>query len=342
MPRRAFLLGGSGQTGRALVPRLLEHGWEVTIGSRGGRPIPAGTAQVELDRNDGSALRSALAGGVDVLIDFIAFEPEHAEQLLSLRGLVRSLVVISSASVYADAQGRTMDEAGGPDSFPEFRVPITEAQRIAEPGPATYSTRKAAIEQLLLGQDELPATVVRPGAIHGPGGQWNREWYVVKRVLDRRRFIALADQGRSRFHTTSVDNLAELLWLAAERPGFRALNCGDPSPPSVLEIVRAIAGAMEHDWAELLLPRSQGLEGPGETPWSVPKPVVLDLSEAELQLGYRPLKSYERAVPRTIEWLVEATRRRPWEEVLPGTARNLPQAFDYEAEDALVAGLTAG
>jgi nucleoside-diphosphate-sugar epimerase len=273
-------------------------------------------------------------------VDFVAFEPEHAEQLLSLRGLVRSLIVISSASVYADSHGRTMDEAGGPDSFPDFRVPIGEAQPTAKPGPATYSTRKAAIEKILLGQDELPATVVRPGAIHGPGGTWNREWYVVKRILDGRPYIVLSDRGRGRFHTTSADNLAELLWLAAERPGLRALNCGDPDPPSVLGIVRAIAGSMEHEWAELLVSRSQERDGPGETPWSAPKPVVLDMSEAELQLGYRPVTSYERAVPRTIEWLIEATRGRPWEEALPGTARNLPQAFDYEAEDTLASGLT--
>ncbi|MGB2953058.1 MAG: NAD-dependent epimerase/dehydratase family protein [Gaiellaceae bacterium] len=332
MARRAFLLGGTGQTGRALVPRLFERGWDVVVASRGERPVPEGVEHVEVDRADSGALRAALGEGADVVVDFVAFEPEHADQLLALQDLVRSVVVISSAAVY-------FETAKGDDSqFPRLPVPISERSPIASPGPESYATKKAAIEQKLLAQDELPATFVRAGAIYGP---WSsaREWYFVKRALDRRRVVVLSYRGESRFHPVSVHNLAELIRLAAERPGRRVLNAGDPNAPTVLEISRAIAGVLGNEWAEVLVGDQLGV---GETPWSVPHPFVLDMTEAELELRYRPVTTYERAVPETVEWLVEATRDRPWREALPRAAELMKDDFDYQAEDAFIHKLTAG
>jgi nucleoside-diphosphate-sugar epimerase len=334
--RRAFLLGGSGQTGRALIPRLRERGWDVVVGSRGQREVPADVEHVEVDRGDGAALRQALGKGADVLVDFVAFDREHAEQLLSLRDLVGSLIVLSSASVYTDQSGRTFDEAKTPGQFPSFPVPIRErGQPTVAPGDESYSTKKASIEQLLLGQDVLPATLVRAGAIYGPGGSV-REWYFVKRVLDRRRYVLLGNRGKSRFHPISTNNLAELIWLASERPGRRVLNAGDPGPPTLLEISRAIAGAMNHEWTEVLLPT---LGEPCETPWTGPKPVVLDMTDAAFEVGYRPVTTYERAVRATCDWLVEATKERPWQELMPRMAQYMQDSFDYAAEDEFLRGL---
>jgi nucleoside-diphosphate-sugar epimerase len=341
MARKALLLGGTGQTGRAAAARLAEHGWDVTAASRGERAVPAEVEKaarvVRLDREDTEALRTSLGDGVDALIDFVAFEPAHADQLLSLRDLVRSLIVLSSGSVYTDAEGRAFDEAETPDEFPHYPVPIRERdQPTVTPGPATYSTKKAAIERALLDQDAIPSTVLRAGAIYGPGSTGSREWYFVKRILDGRRYVALPYRGLSRFHPVSTETLAELIWLAAERPGRRVLNAGDPDPPTVLEISRAIAAALDHEWTEVLLPGAVPRNHPSDTPWSGVRPFVMDMTEAEFEVGYRPATRYERAVVPTVEWLVEATRDRPWEEALPGAARYLEHSFDYDAEDAYV------
>ena len=339
MARRAFLLGGSGQTGRALIPRLRERGWEVVVGSRGEHELTPGVEHVQVDRADTDALRQALGVGADVLVDFVAFEQEHAEQLLALRELIGSLVVISTASVYTDREGRTFDEAKTPEQFPRFPIPISERdQPTVRPGGASYSTKKAAIERVLLGQTDLPASLIRAGAIYGPGGSV-REWYFVKRVLDGRRLVMLGDRGQSRFHPVSTENLAELIWLAAEHPGRRVVNAGDPGPPTLLEISRAIAAALGHEWTEVLLPT---LGEPCETPWSCPRPVVLDMTEAAFEVGYRPVTTYERAVPATCEWLVEATKEHPWQELMPRMAEYLQDAFDYEAEDELLGELVKG
>jgi nucleoside-diphosphate-sugar epimerase len=339
MARRALLLGGTGKTGRVLAKRLVESGWAVTVASRGVGPIekPEAAKHVRLDRGDSEAVRAALGTGVDALVDFVAFEPEHAEQLLSLQGLTRSLVVVSSAAVYADPRGRSLD--AGPDEVPEFRVPLTEREPTVVRDEPTYATKKVAIERALLSQDALPSTLVRAGAIYGPGDRGSREWYFVKRALDRRRVVILAHRGESRFHPTSVHNLAELIRLAAERPGRRVLNCGDPDVPSVVEIGRHVAAAINHEWAEVLVPGPPRDAGVGDNPWCLPRPFVLDMTEAEFELGYRPVTTYAAAVGETCEWLVAATRETDWREVMPLTAERY--GFDYEAEDTFLRVLAA-
>ena len=44
-------------------------------------------------------------------------------------------------------------------------------------------------------------------------------------------------------------------------------------------------------------------------------------------------------MPATCEWLVEATKERPWEELMPRMAEYMQDSFDYAAEDELLRGL---
>jgi nucleoside-diphosphate-sugar epimerase len=328
MPR-AVLVGGTGMIGRAAARALAADGWEVVAISRTGS-LPDGLAELGVqtavaDRADDAELRRAIGSGADVLLDTVAFGREHGEQLNALEGLVGSLVVISSASVYADDDGRALDGEG---ETPQMPVPILESQRTADPGDATYSTRKAELEQTLLG-GPLPSTLLRACAIHGPGAKMPREIFFVKRAVDGRRRVALAHDGESRFHTTSVENLAELIRLAAANPGNRALNAGDPDPPTTLEICRAIGGALEHEFEPVLLAGDEY-----DNPWGAPKskPFIVSMTAAEETLGYQPVTTYPEAVRETSEWLVdELAGGRNWE----GTY--LEGMLDYAAEDAVLA-----
>lgn len=342
MAGSAFILGGTGQIGRAVARQLADHGWRVTVTGREPAHFPSELAErdvlfAQLDRSAGGELAAALGDGVDVLVDVIPYRLGDAEQLLSLRSLFGSLIVVSSASVYADEHGRTFDdqEAG---IFPAFPVPIFEEQPTAEPGGGTYSTGKVAVERALLAAEDMVATIVRPGAVYGPGSSQPREWYFVKRALDGRRFVVLARRGEAIFHTISTENLAELIRLAAERPGRRVLNCGDPGLPTVLEIARAIADALDHEWVEVLLPGDPPSAAVGDNPWQAPKPFVLDMSAAEAELGYRPVVSYPEAVRETCAWLVAESGAGRWRNELPPY---MGAMFDYAAEDAFLASLTA-
>jgi nucleoside-diphosphate-sugar epimerase len=273
-----------------------------------------------------------VANGYDLVVDVIPFEAAHAQQLLELDA--GALIAISSASVYADNAGRGLDEARNAVEFPDYPVPVPETQRTVDPADTTYSPKKAKIEQLLLENDRVPAAIVRPCAIYGPGDRMGREWHFVKRALDHRRHVVLAGNGESHFHTTAVENIGELVRLLAESPRTAAYNCGDPDPPTVLEIARAVGRAADHSFEEVLVPDPD--EAAGQTPWSAAKPLVVDMSKAEHELGYVAAATWADALPRQVEWLIEATRGRDWREVLTRGANYLQ--FDYDAEDRFVAG----
>jgi nucleoside-diphosphate-sugar epimerase len=286
-----------------------------------------------LDRDKEGAL--SVANGFDLVVDVIPFEAAHAQQLLELDA--GALIAISSASVYADSEGRTLDEAQGVDDFPDFPVPIPETQPTVEPGDDTYSTKKAKLEHVLLENGRVPAAIVRPCAVYGQGDRMGREWFFAKRALDRRPYVVLTDLGAGQFHTTASENIGELVRLIAARPRTDVFNCGDPDPPTVLEIARAVGDVAGHHFEEVLLPDSAGRGEIGQTPWSAPKPLLVGMEKAERELGYRAATTWGDALPRQVRWLIEATRDRDWREVLTRGADYLE--FDYEAEDELVASL---
>jgi nucleoside-diphosphate-sugar epimerase len=322
VPRLAFvssalILGGTGQIGRAVARRLERDGWDVTIAARNNPPAELADLRfLRVDRSQPGELEAAAEHGVDVLVDVIPYTADDARQLVSLAGRIGSVVAVSSAAVYG---------------WTDVPVPIPESTPTVEPGDDDYATRKRAMELELLATPELKATIVRPGAIYGEAAPHPREWFFVKRVLDGRRVVVLAHRGASRFQVTSVENLAELIALAAANPASRVLNSGDPDSPTALEIGRTISAALDHEWTEVLLPGAEQ-DGVGGNPWGAPEPFVLDMTEAARQLGYEPVTTYEQAVKGTVEWLVEITRGHDWREVFKAPEHLLPM-FDYEAED---------
>ncbi|MFE9405659.1 NAD-dependent epimerase/dehydratase family protein [Streptomyces sp. NPDC006530] len=338
----AFVIGATGQIGRAAVRALAEDGWEVRAASRAGEADPNWPGEVRavrVDREDGAALAAALGDGVDVLVDMVAWGPDHARQLIGLADRIGSTVVISSGAVYEDDKGRNFDTQGEPDGSPRYPVPIPESLRTVAPGDATYITRKVALERELLGSS-IPSTLLRAGAIHGPHCQTPRELYFVKRALDGRPVRVLAHNGDSRFHPAHVSNLAELIRLAALKPGDRVLNAADGEAPTVAEIGAAIDEVLGVR-SELVL-----VEGPpphgtvGSTPWSVAHPIVYDMSAAERELGYRPVTGYAESLPATVEYLASRLEGREWSEAFPKMAKNYASVglFDYAAEDDWLAG----
>ncbi|WP_369037038.1 MULTISPECIES: NAD-dependent epimerase/dehydratase family protein [Streptomyces] len=333
-----MVIGATGQIGRVAVGALARDGWEVTAVSRGGgrdADWPEEVRVATADRADDAALAAAVGDGCDVLVDMVAYGPEHARQLAGLAGRVGSAVVISSLSVYEDDKGRNFDTQSEPDGFPEYPVPVTEDQRTIRPGESSYSTRKAGLERELLAvADQLPTTLLRAGAIHGPHCRTPRELYFVKRNLDGRRRRVLAYGGESRFHPASVHNIAELVRLAAARPGARALNAVDPEAPTVAEIAAAIDAVMGVEVETVLVDGPPPAPTVGDTPWSVPVPVVCDMSAAERELGYRPVVRYAESLPETVAWIEGRLAGRDWREAYPKMYETYGDLFDYAAEDA--------
>jgi len=332
LARTALIIGGSGQIGDASARALLADGWRVRcaqrhVGDLAPELIESGAEAIEIDRRDPGAIALAARGGVDALIDTIAFDEADAGQLLALQADVGAFVVISSASVYCDARGRTLDEAAE-NGCPDLPVPIPEDHLTVAAGPQTYSTRKVALEQALLQDATRPVTILRPGAIHGPASRHPREWWFVKRILDGRRTAPLAYKGESRFHTSATLNIAELIRTVLRAPATQVLNAADPQALSVTAIGETIAAIYGYEL------RLVAFDGPpvgqvGENPWCVPRPLVVDMARAEA-LGYRPLARYQDAVASACRSAEAAARA---EVAFPPY---LTAMFDYAAEDAFM------
>lgn len=306
---------------------LVEKGYDVTVGSRTETSLD-GSRHVQIDRGDDDAFAKATAGDHDLFVDIVAFNERHAQQLLLLEGRVRSLVVVSSVAVYADPDGKSW--LGSKKSSGH---PILENDPVVAPvtDGSDYAGGKVAIETTLLDSD-LPVTIVRPGAIFGPGDKASREWWFVKRVMDERRTVLLADGGRTTFHPVSSSNVAGVIAAAGETPGRRAVNCGDPDPRNIRGICDAVASVMEHEWVVIDVgpPPHDTL---GVTPWTTPHSIVFDLSVARNELGWSGSVPYEPSLERTVRWLIDVTEGRPWQEVLPEAGTYYGNLFDYEAED---------
>ncbi|CAM5443990.1 NAD-dependent epimerase/dehydratase family protein [Leifsonia shinshuensis] len=346
--RTAMIIGGTGQIGSAAARRLAADGWSVLVAHRGRHSGDSALADldittVRLDRDDTDALL-ALARGRDLILDTVAYEPKHADQLAALAGDVGSLVVISTASVYIGREGGYLDIVTGPDDFPEYPLPLRETDPTVDNAERTYSPLKAAMERRLLGVEHLPVSILRPGAIHGPFSPALREWFFIKRALDGRRTVLLSDDGGNRFSTSATVNIAELVALCADHPGRRVLNAVDEDDVSVAEIARAVYAALDQD-VEVVTFAGPPVNEVGGTPWSVAHPLLLSMAAATVELGYRQPVPYRAAVADAVDWAVREVRAgelrgEGWEQVFPTLAQRAAadRWFDYEAEDAFLAG----
>ncbi|WP_146243272.1 NAD(P)-dependent oxidoreductase [Curtobacterium sp. MCBD17_021] len=350
--RRAVVLGGTGGIGSQVARELLDvsgrggDDWSVEIVSRQGGPVAdelvaSGALARPGDRRDTALLRDLLRPGADLLVDTVGVTRDDALQLAPFLDDVGSTVFVSSKAVYVDEQGR---HANSVDK-PVFGGAVTELQPTVAPGDGDptsrdgYAAAKVAAEQVLLDHG-APVTVLRPSKVYGVGIGRPREWFVVRRVLDARERILLADEGRSVDHTTAASGIGSLVRLVADAPDRRILNVADDTAPTALEIVRTVAGHLGHTFDEVLL----GVDAPafvGLTPWSTPSPSVLDTTAARA-LGWVPPR-FADAVWSEVDWLVETAHRTPADGDVPwGADPFWDRMFDYGPEDAALVLLSLG
>jgi nucleoside-diphosphate-sugar epimerase len=342
--RRAVVLGGTGGIGSQVARELLGASgrggddWTVEVVSRNGGPVAddlvaAGAVARPGDRRDTALLRELLRPGADLVVDTVGATRDDALQLAPFLDDVGSTVFVSSKAVYADEQGRHANSL----DRPVFGGAVTELQPTVSPADGDPTSRdgyggaKVAAEQVLLDHG-APVTVLRPSKVYGVGIGRPREWFVVRRVLDGRERVLLADHGRGVDHTTAASGIGSLVRLVADAPDRRILNVADATAPSALEIVRTVAAHLDHTFDEVLL----GEDAPdfvGLTPWSTPSPFVLDTTAAR-SLGWVPPR-FAEAVGPEIDWLVETAHRMPW-----ATDPFWDRMFDYGPEDAALALLS--
>ena len=147
-----LFIGGTGTISSACVEQAVEAGFDVTVLNRGTSGAPHVDAKViTADVRDPAAVSAALGGRTfDVVVDFVAFLPEHVRTDISLfAGATGQYIFISSASAY---------------QTPPARLPIVESTPLRNPE-WQYSRDKIACEDELVRayrETGFPMTIVRP------------------------------------------------------------------------------------------------------------------------------------------------------------------------------------
>jgi len=333
---RAVILGGTGVVGRAIARRLLAAGWQVDVTGRDAAHVPAelaeasGFAFLESDRTDAAALRAAIGGGAELVVDCLCATEADALLVVPFLADADAAVMLSTKAVYVDEFGNHANSL----TKPVFPLPIRETDPTVAPGrgdPGSrdgYAANRVAAENALL-DSGLPVTVLRAGRVHGAGAARPREWVFLKRALDGREQLALAHRGRGGDHTTAAENIASLVETVAQRPAARILNVGDADAPTGRDIAETVAAHVGHRF-ELELIDDEVDAQYGAHPWDVVPPVVLDLAAAR-ELGWQPAP-YAAAVGVELDWLLR-------EHELDRTARFDDDPYfapflDYRLEDA--------
>lgn len=336
--KTALVFGGTGQIGSAVAEALLDHGWRVVAASQSGRRPPEhvfkrGLGLIEARQRSLSEIFDDVGQAVDAVVHPMLFDDVDTAALLACSGHFASLVAVSTISVYADGDGRSLETAKDL-GFPDFAGPVDETQSTVAAGPETYSSRKMAMENALL-DARIPVTILRPGAIYGSHARHPREWWFLKRALDRRREIPVAFDAGSVFQTSSATGLARLIELCLRDPKTRTLNATDWPAPTV----RDIAGAIEAS-TSLPVPIVPFAGAPpagshvGETPWSVPRPFVADSGRAR-ERGWTPGK-YADDVRDVCRWMMETVATSDWKKTFTTFSDYGYDPFDYAAEDTFL------
>ena len=327
-----LVLGGTRFIGPFVVRELDRLGHEVTVFHRGEHEpgLPRTIRHVHGDFASFDARVEDLRGlRPHVVLDMRALTRADATRVGAFAAVANRAVVASSCDVYR-AYGRLWrTEPGPPDPVPLTEDAPLRSQVIDE------GYDKVGVEEQL-GQLDIPTTVLRLPAVHGPGDYQHRLWSYVKRMDDGRPAILLDELVAGwRWTRGYVEDVAHAIVLAVIDPGAagRTFNVGAAPVATEAEWVAAIAGAV--GWqGEVVRAKSSVLpEYLREDDFDLRQQYVADSSRIRRELGYAEIVDPHEALLRTVEW----ERANPPGPDHPHLTR--VDRFDCATEDAALEGV---
>lgn len=340
---KILVIGGTGFIGPFAIRRLLEAGHQVTVFHRGKTAAPAGVQQIIGDRNHLGDFRDAISREkFDVIIDFVLSSERQARQLMAtLRGITARVLVLSSMDVY-----RAWGVHNGMEPGALETLPVTEesAVRTRPPYPPEILAKlhtmvawadeeydKVPAERIILGDQNLPGTILRLPMVYGAGDYVHRFYPFLKRMDDGRPFILFADHvAAMRTPRGYVEDVAAGIVLTAtsESAAGRIYNICEAQAFSELEWARKIAAATGWRGEFVPLPRDK-TPAHLTSPYNTAQHLVVSSERIRRELGYSEVTPPPDAFASTIRW----------ERAHPPEAAGDP--FNYQAEDEALASLRA-
>ena len=208
---RILSIGTTGFIGKPTLEHLIQLGHEVIVFHRGEREPPTGiAAEIHGDYRNLSEYRTPLQSQTpDVVLHMtIANERQAVDFMNIFRRFARRAVMLSSGDVYRAAGILHGTEPGEPDNAPITEDAPLRTQPHAYPPEAIQMLQKLLpwaepdydkipAERIVMGNPELPGTVLRLPMVYGPRDPLHRFWPVVKRVADGRTVIPIAEASRN-------------------------------------------------------------------------------------------------------------------------------------------------
>ena len=314
----AFVTGGSGFIGGALVRRLAGEGWSVHALARSeasaAKVRDAGAEPVMGDLDDVDAMRAG-AEGCNYAFHAAAALGEWGRREDFVRGNVEgtknALHACRNAGVrrFVHVGTEAALLVGQPLVNADETVPLRPDSK------AHYSATKAMAEQAVLdaNADGFETVVLRPRLVWGPGDTTILP--ALTEAVAKGRFSWIGGGGHLT-STTHVDNVVEGLVLASERgaPGnayfvtdgdpvvFRdfvtellaTAGVEAPSRSVPVAVAKPLAAASEGVWGALRRTSPPPLTRLAV--WLSARECTIDTSKARRDLGYAPVKTVEQGM----------------------------------------------
>jgi nucleoside-diphosphate-sugar epimerase len=327
---RALVVGGTGPTGPFIVNGLRARGYATAILHRGTHEldeIPADVEHIHADPYDGDAFAAAISGRrFDVVVASYGRLREIARACV---GRTERFVGIGGVPLYRGwMRPEDLDPRGLPVPVREDAPQVESAEELRK-GFMIRRTEEAVFEH------HPRAAMFRYPFVYGPRQPLPLDWCIVRRILDRRSAIVLADGGLTLATAGYVENLAHAVLLSVDHPersAGQSFNCGDEHTLTLRQRVEAIAHILGRSVEVIGVPATVALPSWPMLTHEESDHRVMDLAKLRSELGYRDVVPTQEALRRTVDWLV-ANRPEPggFVEQLIG------DPFDYAAEDQLIA-----
>src|SRR4051794_35060270 len=233
---RVLVTGASGVIGHAVCDELRQHGHVPVAMVRrpGSEPPDCEAVTGDLSRDVTEAVAAARPGAVIHLAAEIA--SQRSEDKLrevnvdGTRRLLDACRALPEAPRFVFVSTVVTGEAGGRVLTPDEPLPVS----------TPYGRTKQEGETMAL-DSGLPAVVVRPSHVYGPGGWYADE--MVKRLESPGRF-AVIGRGENLWDVVRAEDVASALVLAAQgaAPGA-GFPCAARQPPPPHHLLKITAHA---------------------------------------------------------------------------------------------------
>ena len=301
-----LVIGGTLFIGRRLVKELVRKGHSVTVLHRKPKhDLGRHVASIRADRNDGAAVKTALAGKhFDVVFDNV-YDWERGTTSSQVQATVQSCgdnlsryIFMSSVAAYGDGLNHHEGDALASEDHPD-----------------AYTRNKANSERLLFrmhSRSGLPAVTLRPPFLYGPGNPYYREAFFWDRLRDKRPVIIPGD-GRRLMQFVHVDDLVWCALQAMENPAAvgHSFNIANLRPLVQMEAIEAFATAAKRPMPPLVRIQREMLLRAGGHPIKGPKlyfaeyfdlpPITQVVAKAQRVLKFKPADFLE-GLRETYQW----------------------------------------